>query len=118
MNSDHRKALGEKGERLAVEFLEEEGYRILARNFTTKIGEIDIVASMGGLLIFVEVRTSISPHFGPPQYSINREKRLRIRRVAGQFLSIYRDYNRCRFDVITLTGSEGNLSLDHIPSAF
>ena len=118
MMSDYRKTLGRRGEREAAAYLRKEGFSILALNFTTAVGEIDIVAGKGDLIVFVEVKTSLSSRFGPPQYLIDDGKQQRMRKVASQFLKLHRNYEDCRFDVIVLTGDGGGLRIEHIDGAF
>jgi putative endonuclease len=84
--------LGRRGEALAVEHLEQNGYRIVAANFSLPIGrnlrdvivnaEIDIVAYDGPILCFVEVKTRASDDFAPPQANIDLRKRRQISRAA------------------------------------
>lgn len=118
MKRNYRRMLGKKGEEKAAEYLKQAGYKILALNFTTKIGEIDIIARSGDEIAFVEVKTAVSTKFGPPQYAVNSDKQQKIKKVAAQFLSLQHNYESCRFDVITLTGEEDALELDHFPAAF
>ena len=118
MIHNYRRKLGQKGEEVAAEYLQQKGYKIAALNFTTRVGEIDIIARSQEEIIFVEVKTAVSNKFGPPQYAVDKEKQQKIRKVAAQYLSLQRDYECCRFDVITLTGDEDDLAVEHIPAAF
>lgn len=87
--------LGRHGEELAREFLEREGYRIVAANFSLPIGrdlrdtivnaEIDIVAYDGPVLCFVEVKTRASDEFAPPQINVDRRKRRQIARAGRAY---------------------------------
>ena len=61
-----KKEVGKTGEDLAFRFLKKRGYRILLRNYTCKMGEMDIIAQDGDTLAFVEVKTRTSTVFGPP----------------------------------------------------
>jgi putative endonuclease len=97
---------GREGEAAAAAFLEAEGWSILERNFRWKGGEIDIVASSGGLLAFVEVKSWDSLGPGELETAIGADKRRRIVETSKIFLSRYREYNdwRVRFDVILVRG--------------
>lgn len=100
-------ALVDRGEELAARYLEGLGYRIVARNYRTRWGEIDIIARDGPVLAFVEVRRRGSGSLAHPAETVGRRKRDRLARTAADFLS-----NRgwwhfaCRFDVVTVTEGE------------
>ena len=72
--SDGRRRLGAFGERLAAAHLEAKGYRIRARNYRCREGEIDIVAQDGDTLVFVEVRTRRGDALGGPAESVTATK--------------------------------------------
>ncbi len=116
-----RQGLGRWGEDRAAEFLKAKGYRILERNYKNKIGEIDIIASDGKILLFVEVKTRRSLAYGQPYESVTRHKQIKIARVAFAYLK-HRlgkvDVN-ARFDVISIIREEsGQARIEHIPHAF
>lgn len=98
-----RKALGTFGERVAEKYLQKIGYRILEKNFTCPLGEIDLIAEDAGVLVFIEVRTRSTKRFGTPAESINRKKKQRLIRLASFYLSSRQAENRtCRFDVVAV----------------
>ncbi len=84
--SDSRQRLGRWGEDLAVSYLEKEGYSIIERNFRTRYGEVDVVASKGGQVIFIEVRTKSSDAYGGPEESITARKREHLMLAAQEYL--------------------------------
>jgi putative endonuclease len=84
---DSKKDLGKKGEVVAAKLLQREGYKILARNFNSRFGEIDIVAQEGDTLVFVEVKTRWSQQFGAPEEAITPRKLKSIEK-AGQMFRI------------------------------
>ena len=90
-------------ERAAEKALEAEGYRILARNFRTRMGEIDFVADDRGTLCFVEVKGRSGEGFGSPAAAVTAEKQRRIFRAAEAYLA---GRNApppvCRFDVVAI----------------
>ena len=77
-----RKDTGDRGEKLAQDFLRRRGYRILDTNYRCPEGEIDIVARHQDYLVFIEVRTKRSLKFGTPEESITRAKREKLRATA------------------------------------
>jgi putative endonuclease len=102
-----RSARGAEGERAAAQFLESRGYRILARNYRTRLGEIDLIAEEGRTLVFVEVKARRDDRFGGPAAAITRAKQARIARLAQQYLAGRRLTARpCRFDVVLIWGDD------------
>ncbi len=99
-----RKNLGESGERVAALLLEARGYRILARNFRTRAGELDLVAEDADGLAFVEVRTRRGDAFGTPEESITPRKRTRLMTLALEFLQAHPQYADCawRIDLVAI----------------
>jgi putative endonuclease len=96
-----RAAAGDAAERLAARHLEERGYRIVARNVRSKVGELDLVARDGEVLCFIEVRLRRD---GRGAESVDAGKRRRLVRAARQYLVARRlGEPRCRFDVVAVT---------------
>jgi putative endonuclease len=126
MSSDPRRDRGERGERIAAAHLERRGYRIVARNYRTRAGEIDLVAADDRALVFCEVKTRvIGGRFGPTTAiaAIGPLKQRRLRALATQWLASIADRphrSELRFDAIgiTLAASGELLSLEHLEGAF
>jgi putative endonuclease len=78
--------LGKRGETAAADYLSRHGYKILERNYRCKIGEIDIVAEKDGRLLFIEIKTRSSDHFGLPEESVHAVKQKKILRTAEWYL--------------------------------
>ena len=97
---------GGDAEERAAAFLEQHGLTIVARNFRTRLGEIDLVAREGATLVVVEVRLRSSGNFGGALESITPRKQRRIQAAAAQFLGRYRNPPPCRFDVVALDAGE------------
>lgn len=111
--------LGKSGEELAVALLEESGYRILARNYKTKLGEIDIVAYDKDTICFVEVKTRHSDKHGLPQEAISGFKQRQISKTALIYLKKNHLLDKkARFDVVSIIYSENAPKLDLIKDAF
>ncbi|MBT3363034.1 MAG: YraN family protein [Chloroflexi bacterium] len=77
MTSERRRT-GDLGESIATDFLSKAGYKILARNFSCRYGEIDIIAENKDCTVFVEVRTKKSYRFGTPGESITQAKKINL----------------------------------------
>lgn len=82
-----RVGLGRRGEALATEALERHGYTIVARNWSCRQGEVDIVADRSGELTFFEVRTRRGGRYGAPEESVTPQKRARMEAVARRYLA-------------------------------
>ena len=95
-------ARGAQAEALAAQYLEARGLVILARNFRTRRGEIDLVARDGDTLVFVEVRYRSRSDFGGAAASVTARKQQRIVAAALAYLSRLRREPPCRFDAILL----------------
>lgn len=74
MKQDMRKETGRIGEQIAVDYLQEKGWHILHRNWSTRLGELDIIAREGKTVVFVEVRTTTSIRFGYGFQSVDVRK--------------------------------------------
>ena len=98
-------AEGGNAEDRAARFLAEQGLRIVARNYRTRMGEIDLIAQDGATLVFVEVRMRSSARFGGALGSITPRKRSRIAAAARHYLMRLGREPRCRFDVVTVEGA-------------
>ena len=86
MGKHLNKVTGMRGELLAVKFLKKQKYKILETNFTTVIGEIDIIALYKDTLVFVEVKTRLTKVFGLPREAVGSFKQNKIRLVATSYL--------------------------------
>jgi len=97
-----KQVAGDGAEERAARHLAEHGLAIVARNYRTRLGEIDLVAREGGTLVFVEVRKRSSRGFGGAAASVDARKRARIESAARLFLARLAHEPPCRFDVVAL----------------
>lgn len=119
MGTTFRQQAGDAGEVAAVAYLEKLGYRVLARNFKCRHGEVDVVAEDGEILCFVEVRTRASLTWGDPALTVMRKKQRRVVLAAMYYLQAFTRVPRmCRFDVISVVGRSAPYRLEHLPNAF
>ena len=103
------KALGAIGEELAFHFLIRRGYKILLRNYTSPLGEIDLIAKEKGAVVFVEVKTRKSDAMGMPAESVTSEKRHHIVKNAKYYINRYGIHDvPCRFDVVSILMPDGS----------
>ncbi len=113
-------SLGQEGEKEAVRFLQNNGYRIETVNFRTPIGEVDIIAREGKTLCFIEVKTRRSQKYGHPIESITKGKQQQITKGAIAYLL---EHNLvgipARFDVISIQwGKNGEREIELFKNAF
>ncbi len=112
--------LGKSGESVALAYLKKKKYHILKKGFRLFRGEIDIIAYDRSTLVFIEVKTRRSTHFGLPEESVTHSKQQQIKKIAQGFLTLNNLNDvECRFDVLSLLfdGNNGYL-LKHIKNAF
>ena len=97
--------LGAAAERIAADYLRAQGLEILELNFRRRLGELDIVAREGDVLVIAEVRTRSSDQFGGAAASVGPAKQTRLIRAAAQLLQQHRELSRLRvrFDVVTVS---------------
>jgi len=110
--------LGTRGENAAVEFLQQNGHEILARNYKHGKVEIDIVSKEESLTVFSEVKTRSTDYFGYPEESVDKKKRKKIKRAAEEYMFENNLETEVRFDIISITTTNGNLKIYHIKDAF
>lgn len=93
-------AIGELGEKLAVKYYRANSYVVLARNYRTRFGEIDIILQKGKYLIFSEVKTRNENSIATPRESVTLAKQRKIIQAAKQYLANLDDEPFVRFDVV------------------
>jgi len=114
--------LGRKAERLAVSYLRSKRHRILARNFTARFGEIDIVSRLGETVVFTEVKSSVRAPGFAPRDRITLSKRRKLEQLSLIFLrrNGLEDVP-VRFDIIEVNFAHPKDSrprIVHLPGAF
>lgn len=110
--------LGKKGEEAACRYLANNDYRLLSRNWQAGHLELDIVADYFGELVFVEVKTRTNEDFATAESAVTLDKMDNLINAAKMYMTYYHLDQPCRFDIITVVGSEGNFSIDHFKNAF
>ncbi len=117
---DPRRLIGQEGEATAESYLRRKGYRILAKNLRSSLGELDLVAEDGRVLVFVEVKARRTEEFGGAIHAVHQRKQEKLIRLASQYLARHQLTNRaCRFDVVLLQGTDAAApQIEHIQNAF
>ncbi len=114
------RAEGGRGEDLALAYLEARGLKLLARNVTLRVGEIDMVMRDRGTLVFVEVRVRRGGALVSPEESVSAAKRRRLARAAGAFLAGHEALGDtpARFDVVAIQSRGNNNEITWVRDAF
>ena len=99
--SKRRQKVGSWGEMVAAEYLQEHGYNLIARNFRTPYGEIDIIAEKAGYSIFIEVKTRTSGSLGPPEISVTPRKQEHMV-AAAEYYCQENEIDSWQIDVIAV----------------
>ncbi len=108
---------GKKGEDIAAKYLETHGYRILDRNYTTDIGEVDLFVTDEHTLISVEVKSRLSLEYGTPAEAVGHEKVKKISQVTAQYIKRFRLFGvPIRFDIVEVYLADN--TVNHIKNAF
>jgi len=111
---------GIKGEKIAENFLLNNGYQILARNWRHEKKEVDIIALKDGILVFVEVKARNRKDFGFPEDAVGLRKQDFLKIAAAAYMDINPAYQKIQFDIVSvMIDSNGNLlETLHIQDAF
>lgn len=115
-----RQGLGQHGEQMAAQYLQQQGYRIQQQNYRCRQGEIDLIAWDGSTLVFVEVKTKGQTRFGSPQAMVDVPKQKKLVHVAMLYIQQHRlPHVDVRFDVVAITLLPGApAKVTHVPAAF
>ncbi|MBO7437498.1 MAG: YraN family protein [Bacteroidaceae bacterium] len=111
--------LGKEGENYAADYLDEQGYEILDRNWMCGHKDLDIVASKDGTLVFVEVKTRSTMDWGDPEEAVNEKKIRNLVHAADAYIRYNRLDMDVRFDIISIIMDDtGYYRVEHIEQAF
>ena len=116
-----RRLLGRFGEAKAAELLRRKGFKVLAMNFTTRFGEVDIISEDREFLVFAEVKLRKNGNFAEAREFVTRHKQQKVILAAEQWLQQHPTKKQPRFDVIEVYapgGTEGDVELHHWENAF
>ena len=107
------RSVGNEGEDIAAKYLTKQGYKVLQRNYNCHYEEIDIVATDGNYIVFVEVKSRTNTAFGMPREAVDWRKQKRITDCARSWLVANRKYgSNVRFDVVEVLNGEVTLLKD------
>jgi putative endonuclease len=110
--------LGKKGEQLAVNFLIENNYDVLERNYRFEKAEVDIIAQKDNTLAVVEVKTRSTTDFGNPQDFVKPKQIKNLVKAVNEYV-VENDLNvEVRFDIIAITKVKHGFDIEHLEDAF
>lgn len=103
----NKRKIGTDYEKIAGEYLEKQGYKILAYNYRNRQGEIDIIARDGEYLVFCEVKYRSGTKSGHPSEAVDYKKQKKLSRCALYYIMKEADLDTaCRFDVVSICGEQ------------
>ncbi|GGI56456.1 YraN family protein [Winogradskyella haliclonae] len=110
--------LGKKGEQLAVDFLIENNYDIVAQNYRFEKAEVDIIAQKDDILAVVEVKTRSTTDFGNPQDFVKPKQIKNLVKAVDEYVSVNDLDVEVRFDIIAIVKEKGAFKIEHLENAF
>ena len=114
-----KRDIGNKGEQIATDYLEKNGYEIIKRNFYSRQGEIDIIAKDKKEIVFIEVKTRRNDIFGKPSEAVDYIKQKHMYNAARNYLYKIQMLDLLvRFDVIEVIITNKKYNLNHIKQIF
>lgn len=110
--------LGKEGEKIAIDFLIKNNYKILEKNYRYLKAEVDIIAQKGNVLAAVEVKTRSTNFFEEPQDAV-KPKKIKLLVSAIDYYVVQRDLDvEVRFDIIAIIHQQNNTKIEHLKDAF
>lgn len=115
---EEKQFLGKKGEEIAENYLLENSYLILEKNWRYQKAEIDLIVQKGDFIVFVEVKTRSSIDFGNPEDFVSEKQQKRIINAAHEYLIQKDTDHEARFDIIAIVKQGNEYIIEHIDDAF
>lgn len=112
------KEFGNQGEHLAKEYLQKKGFRICDCNWRFSHLEIDLIAENETFIIFCEVKTRSSNHFGEPEHFVSKRQQQNIIRAANFYMETKQCQKEARFDIISILQTSEKTDIKHIEGSF
>ena len=110
--------LGKKGEQLAVDFLIENKYDIIERNYRFDKAEVDIIAQKNDTLAIIEVKTRSTTDFGNPQDFVKPKQIKRLVKAVDEYVTVNNLDVEVRFDIIAIVKENNTFNIEHLQDAF
>ncbi|MBT8326461.1 MAG: YraN family protein [Bacteroidia bacterium] len=116
--SSYKQKFGEEGEKLALTHLIEKGYKILAKNYRSGRAEIDIIAEIDGVYVFVEVKIRETDKYGLPEEAVSTKKINMMAQGAEDYLLEFDLNGDCRYDIVSIIKNKFKTEITHLEDAF
>ena len=115
-NLINKQEIGKIGENIVCKYLEKNNYKIICKNYRTKIGEIDIIAQdITKKIVFIEVKTRQNLNYGYPIEAINKQKLMHIYRTATLYILLNNlEKENIRFDAVEVYIANKKAKVRHI----
>lgn len=110
--------LGNTGEKIVKDYLQNNNYEILETNWRHRHKEIDIIALENNTLIIIEVKSRSQNYLTPPQAAVNRQKQKFLLEATNAYIEKYNIDKEVRFDIVCVVFNLENYKLEHIKDAF
>lgn len=110
--------LGKKGEQVAVDYLLNQGYFILERNYRFNKAEVDIIAQQENTLAIIEVKTRSTSNFGAPQEFVKPKQIKNLTKVIDEYIITNNLNVEVRFDIIAIIRENEDYNIEHLKDAF
>ena len=114
----YKQILGQKGERMAEQFLSEKGCKIIQRNYRHKRSEVDLIIKDGQFLVFAEVKTRKSIAYGNPEEAVSEKKAQKIIEAADEYILEKKWKGPIRFDIMSIIISGDKTEIKWFKDAF
>ncbi|MCU0446747.1 MAG: YraN family protein [Microscillaceae bacterium] len=110
--------IGNWGEQLAIEYLQKQGYQLIAQKYHYGKAEIDLIAQKAELLVFVEVKLRKNTAFGTPETFVSPKQKKLIKAAAEAYMFENQGFKDIRFDIIAITNQQPTPEIVHFEDAF
>lgn len=118
MKITEKRLTGNLGEKKVAKFLKKNKFKISARNYSCKYGEIDIIAENKDLILFVEVKTRDISQIVAPQFAVDYRKQRRLMMTAHKYLIDFPSFKQPRFDIAEVIINGKEFTINYIDNAF
>lgn len=109
---------GKRGEEIAAEYLQKQGFTVLEKNWRFGYLEVDLICLENDRLVLVEVKTRADLRHGLPEEAVTRKKERHLLEAAERYLDLKNRENEVRFDIVSVWDEETDVRINHIREAF